>query len=137
MSAIRNIRKEADAPLDNKSTPAGPLDILEEQANLINSCSGETNICSTVISYSITADDVLEDFRHMLYLFPEHAPDYEYQLIEVVSKRENDFPVTVWAFHNSIVRMGKCKSEEALYVVLSKIFNDPRINRVYEELQNV
>ncbi|RYZ76145.1 MAG: hypothetical protein EOP04_32425 [Proteobacteria bacterium] len=137
MNPIRNIWEKANVNSDNRSTTAGPLDILEEQANAINSCSEETNIGSVVISYSITVDDVLEEFRHVLYLFPEHAPDYEYQLIEVASKCENEFPVAVWAFHNTIVRIGKCKSEEAFYVALSKIFNDKRLGNVFDELQNV
>lgn len=135
MSRIRNIWKEVNANLQ-KDKPT-PLDILNEQANAINREVEKTNILSFVLSFSIGINDKIDKVKHTLYLLPKNGGDYNYRFIELEGKPDCDYPLTIYAYQNGNINFGECKNEDDLYEVLKKVFIDPRLKIVFEQLKNI
>lgn len=135
MSKIRNIWQEVN--VDLKKDNATPLDILQEQANAINKDVERTNISGLIMSFTIGKNDIIDKVKHTLYLFPRNGGDYNYRFIELEGKPDSDYPLTVYAYQSGNINFGECKDEIALYEVFTKIFKDPRLKIVFEQLKSI
>ncbi|MFD2938526.1 hypothetical protein [Flavobacterium notoginsengisoli] len=136
MSPIRNIWNEANVDF-NKGENVTPVDILRKQSDALNKDTDKTNIYSMIMSFSIKKNNVVDKVKHVLYIFPKNGNDYNYKLIEISSNPENDYPLQVYAYQSGNINFGKCKTEEEFYETLSKIFTDPRLKIVFEQLRNI
>lgn len=135
MSTIRNIWKEVN--VDLKKNKVTPLDILQEQANAINEDVHKTNLLGLVMSFTIGTDDKIDKVKHTLYLLPKNGSDYNYRFIEFEGKPDNDYPLTIYAYQSGNLNFGECQNEDELYDILTKIFKDPRLKIVVEQLKNI
>ncbi len=132
---IRNIWSEVKIELDKNIIT--PFDILQEQVKAINKDVKKTNILGVVMTISIGTNDQISEIKHVLYLFPKNGNDYNYRFIELVSKPDSDYPLTVYAFQSGNINFGVCEDENELYETLTKIFKDPRLKIVIEQLKNI
>ncbi len=135
MSPIRNIWDETQ--VDLKKDGITPLDILQEQAKAINKQTDKTNIVSYVMSFSTTTNGLVDEIKHVLYLIPKNGNDYNYRFIEIASKPDTDYPLTVFAYQSGESNFGPCQDEKDFYSALSKIFKDKRLKIVFEQLKNI
>jgi hypothetical protein len=132
MSDIRDIWKETTS--GNQQPENVPLAILEKQAKSINEEAEKTNIISAVFNITNSAEPKI---KHVLYLFPRNGNNYNYRFIEFTQPIDSFYPVTIQAYQNGDIHFGDCGDENEIYSTLTKIFQDPRRNIVFEQLKNI
>lgn len=132
---IRNIWNEANIDLDTNIIT--PFNILQEQAKAINRDVDKTNIIGVVMTLTVSTNEQIKEVKHVLYLFPKNGNDYNYRFIELECKPDRDYLLKVYAYQSGNVNFGECKDEDELYETLRKIFRDPRLRIVFEQLKNI
>jgi len=137
MSKIKNIWREFSNEEATNVNETTPLKILEELSKTISEDVEKTNILGITMTFTISEQDTIKEIKHILYLFPKNGNDYNYRFIEVKQNIDSIYPIKVIAFQNSITDFGTCANDDEFYETLKKIFSDPRIKIVFDQLRNI